>query len=175
MIHLGVQNPFGQRLLQNVEQTIGIEYRFRVSTGQQLVEDGVRNMRLFASRHGRAPLLPSCPTPHEIPDSPYRFGCQRVGCDRISLRRASPRRKIAANRLRIRECRLKLRRQCKLAIGIVTMCPSSLPSLHRISLAEPRVVDPGAPFLKRPKVNFRILDRPGSPMRSKAGRKVSNG
>src|SRR4051794_34968386 len=27
-------------------------------------------MRLFATRHGWAPLLQSCPSPHEIPDSP---------------------------------------------------------------------------------------------------------
>ena len=70
MIHLGVENPLGQRLLQIVEQAIRVEGRLWIGAGQQLVEDGVRNARFFASRHGRAPLLPSCPTPHEIPDSP---------------------------------------------------------------------------------------------------------
>src|SRR5207237_3462109 len=70
MVHLGVQHPFGQGFLQIVEQTIRIESRLGVGAGQQLVEKGIRNTRFFASRHGRAPLLPSCPTPHEIPDSP---------------------------------------------------------------------------------------------------------
>ena len=70
MVHLGVQRPLGQRLLQLVEQAVRIERRLRIGAGQQLVEDGVRNLRLFASRHVGAPLLPSCPTPHEIPDSP---------------------------------------------------------------------------------------------------------
>src|SRR5438067_13301277 len=70
MVHLGVQHPFGQGFLQIVEQTIRIESRLGVGAGQQLVEKGIRNTGFFASRHGRAPLLPSCPTPHEIPDSP---------------------------------------------------------------------------------------------------------
>src|SRR5213078_2878885 len=72
MVHLGVQHPFGQGFLQIVEQTIRIESRLGVGAGQQLVEKGIRNTGFFASRHGRAPLLPSCPTPHEIPDSPSR-------------------------------------------------------------------------------------------------------
>jgi hypothetical protein len=70
MVHLGVQHPFGQGFLQIVEQAIRIESRLGVGAGQQLVEKGIRNTRFFASRYGRAPLLPSCPTPHEIPDSP---------------------------------------------------------------------------------------------------------
>src|SRR5438045_7777449 len=70
MVHLGVQHPFGQDFLQIVEQTNRIESRLGVGAGQQLVEKGIRNTGFFASRHGRAPLLPSCPTPHEIPDSP---------------------------------------------------------------------------------------------------------
>src|SRR5213078_3780403 len=72
MVHLGVQHPFGQGFLQIVEQTIRIERRLGVGAGQQLVEKGIRNTGFFASRHGRAPLLPSCPTPHEIPDSPVQ-------------------------------------------------------------------------------------------------------
>src|ERR1051326_2701268 len=70
MVHLGVQHPFGQGFLQIGEQTIRIESRLGVRAGQQLVEKGIRNTGFFASRHGRAPLLPSCPTPPEIPDSP---------------------------------------------------------------------------------------------------------
>ncbi len=38
MIHLGVQRPLGQRLLQLVEQTIGIKRCFRIRAGQKLVE-----------------------------------------------------------------------------------------------------------------------------------------
>ena len=72
MIHLGVQHPLGQGLLQIVEQAIRVERGLRIRTRQQLVENGVRNTRLFASWHGRAPSLPSCPAPHEIPDSPPR-------------------------------------------------------------------------------------------------------
>src|SRR5580658_3100303 len=47
-------------------------FDLRVHTSQELVKNGVMNTRLFASRHGWAPLLPSCPTPHEIPDSSAR-------------------------------------------------------------------------------------------------------
>ena len=79
MIHLGVENPFGQRLLQIVDQPVRVEGRLGIGAGQQLVEDGVRNARFFASRHGRAPLLRSCPTPHEIPDSPRISAACKVG------------------------------------------------------------------------------------------------
>src|SRR5437762_7475782 len=80
MVHLGVQHPFGQGFLQIVEQTIRIESRLGVGAGQQLVEKGIRNTGFFASRHGRAPLLPSCPTPHEIPDSPRRSATEPIWC-----------------------------------------------------------------------------------------------
>jgi hypothetical protein len=45
MIHLGVQNPLGQRLLQIIEQAVRVECSLRVGTSQQLVENGVRNTR----------------------------------------------------------------------------------------------------------------------------------
>src|ERR1700726_3199047 len=70
MVHLRVQHPFGQSFLEIVKQAIRIESRLGVGAGQQLIEKGIRNARFFASRHGRPPLLPSCPTPHEIPYSP---------------------------------------------------------------------------------------------------------
>src|SRR4051794_18066170 len=70
MIHLGIENPFGQRLLQIVKQPLGLKGGSWVGAGQQLIEDGIRNTRFFASRHGRAPSFPSCPTPHAIPDVP---------------------------------------------------------------------------------------------------------
>src|SRR6201990_260748 len=70
MIHLSVENPFRHGLLQGIEQPIRGEHRLRVGASQQLVEDSVRNTRFFAAWHRRAPLLRSCPTPHEIPDIP---------------------------------------------------------------------------------------------------------
>src|SRR4051794_27588613 len=70
MVHLGVENPFGQGLLQIVKQPIGRQGSSRIGAGQQLIEHGIRDVRFFASRHGWAPSLRSCPTPHEIPDSP---------------------------------------------------------------------------------------------------------
>src|SRR3954447_9207454 len=33
MVHLGIENPFRQRLLQIVDQPIGVEGRFGISTG----------------------------------------------------------------------------------------------------------------------------------------------
>ena len=62
MVHLGVENPFGQRLLQIVDQPVGVEDRLGIGAGQQLVEDRIGYARFFASRHCRAPLLRSCPT-----------------------------------------------------------------------------------------------------------------
>src|SRR4051794_12010769 len=67
VVHLGVQRPLGQRLLQAVEEAVRVEGRLRIGTRQQLVEDRVRNTGLFASRHVGAPSLPSCPPTHEIP------------------------------------------------------------------------------------------------------------
>src|SRR4051794_13763981 len=68
VVHLGVQRPFGERLLQLVEQAVRVEGRLRIGAGQQLVENGVGYPRLFASWHVGAPSLLSCPTAHEIPD-----------------------------------------------------------------------------------------------------------
>src|SRR3712207_5613092 len=72
VVHFRVQRPFGQGLLQAVEEAVRIEHGLRIGACQQLVEDGVRDLRLFASRHVGAPSLPSCPPAHEIPDSPPR-------------------------------------------------------------------------------------------------------
>jgi SRSO17 transposase len=74
MVHLGVENPFRQGRLQVIDQPMGLQSGSRVGAGQQLVEHGVRDTRVFASRHRRAPLLRSCPTPHELPDSPAGTG-----------------------------------------------------------------------------------------------------
>src|SRR3954468_22171361 len=69
VIHLGIQDALGERLLQAVEKAVRIKGRLWIGPSQQLVQDGIRNMRRFASRHGWAPFHPSCPPTHEIPDS----------------------------------------------------------------------------------------------------------
>src|SRR4051812_32094454 len=69
VIHLGIQDALGERLFQAVEKAVRIKGRLRIHPSQKLVQDGIRNMRLFASRHGWAPFHPSCPPTHEIPDS----------------------------------------------------------------------------------------------------------
>src|SRR5215213_11512717 len=70
VVHLGVEDPLGQGLLQVIKQPIGLQSGSRWGAGQQLIKHGIRDTRVFASRHGWAPSLRSCPTPHEIPDSP---------------------------------------------------------------------------------------------------------
>src|SRR4051812_38146210 len=74
VIHLGIQDALGERLFQAVEKSVRIKGRLRIGPSQQLVQDGIRNMRLFASRHGWAPFHPSCPPTHEIPDSLRTLG-----------------------------------------------------------------------------------------------------
>ena len=62
MIHLGVQNALGKRLLQIVDETIRIEDRLRIGTSQKLVNNRIRDNRVFASGHGKlAPFFPLCP------------------------------------------------------------------------------------------------------------------
>src|SRR4051794_19202115 len=62
MVHLGIQGSLGQRLFQPVEKSVRIEGRLGIGPSQKLVQDGIRNTRFFASRHGWAPFHPSCPT-----------------------------------------------------------------------------------------------------------------
>jgi hypothetical protein len=45
LTHLGVQNRFGQRFPQIIDQAIGVEVHIGIGAGQQLVEDGVGNTR----------------------------------------------------------------------------------------------------------------------------------
>jgi hypothetical protein len=45
MVHLGIENPFGQGLLQIIKQAIGLQSGSRVGAGQQVIEDGVRKRR----------------------------------------------------------------------------------------------------------------------------------
>ncbi len=70
MIHLRIQRPLRQRLLQLIEQTVALESRFRIRTGEKLVQNAVRDDRLFPSCHGWSPSYPLCTPVHEIPDSP---------------------------------------------------------------------------------------------------------
>src|SRR4051794_15817120 len=86
MIHLCVQRPLGQCLLQAVEEAVRIERRLRIGPGQKLVEDGVGDLELFASRHVGAPSLPSCPLTHEIPDR----ATNRSRRPRLSWRKSPP-------------------------------------------------------------------------------------
>src|SRR5215212_4391784 len=85
VVHLGVQRPLGQGLLQAVEETVRIERRLWIGSRQQLVQNGVRYLRLFASRHVGAPLLPSCPLTHEIPDRAHRSEADEVKDHRLQL------------------------------------------------------------------------------------------
>jgi hypothetical protein len=59
MLHLGVQRPLGQRLLQVIEPAIGIEGRLRVRASQQLIQQRVGNTGCLASGHRGSPSVPS--------------------------------------------------------------------------------------------------------------------
>lgn len=71
MVHLGVQSPLGQRLLQIVEKTVGIECRLGIGAGQKLVKAPVRNAGSLASCH-REPPGPLWPPAHGNPDTPVK-------------------------------------------------------------------------------------------------------
>ena len=51
LVHLGVEHPLGQRLLQGVKHTVRVERGARVGSVEQLVKQGIRNSRTFAARH----------------------------------------------------------------------------------------------------------------------------
>ena len=70
MVHFGVQSPLGQRLLQLVEQTVGIKNGPGVGATEQLVKQRVGDHGWFASWHAGSPFFPLCPPAHGIPDSP---------------------------------------------------------------------------------------------------------
>jgi len=59
MIHLGIQGPLGQSLLEIIEQPVGVKRRLRVRPGQQLVQQRIRNVGCLASSHGESPSSPS--------------------------------------------------------------------------------------------------------------------
>src|SRR5512134_362413 len=69
MIHLRVQRPLGQSLLQLVQQPVLVKRRLRVRSSQKLIQKCIGNSRLFASCHTMSPFLASLWPQHEIPDT----------------------------------------------------------------------------------------------------------
>ena len=61
VIHLGVQRPLRQRLLQFVDQTARLKSRLRIGAGQKLVKQRVGNLRFLASGHEKSPSFSYCP------------------------------------------------------------------------------------------------------------------
>jgi hypothetical protein len=59
VIHLGVQRPLGQRLLEPIEQPALLQGRRGVRAGEQLVQHLIRDLRRFPSSHGGGPSFPS--------------------------------------------------------------------------------------------------------------------
>ena len=55
VVHLGIQGALGERLLQVIEKAIRVKGRLGIGPSQELVQNGIRNTRLFASRHVGAP------------------------------------------------------------------------------------------------------------------------
>jgi hypothetical protein len=55
LVHLRVQRPLGQRLLQLVQQAVGGKGALGIGPSQQLVKDGIWDNRLFASGHAMSP------------------------------------------------------------------------------------------------------------------------
>ena len=78
VVHLGVQRPLGQRPLQLVDQAVPAEGGLRITAGQELVQQLVRDDRGFASCHARVPSFPSSWPAHGIPDSPWFTGHQQL-------------------------------------------------------------------------------------------------
>jgi hypothetical protein len=58
MVHLGIQRPLGQRLLEMVQLAALIEGSTGFRAGQQLVQHHVRDMRRFATGHGGSSFFP---------------------------------------------------------------------------------------------------------------------
>ena len=55
MVHLGIQRPLGQRLLQLVEQAILGEGGLGISPSQQLIQNVIGYRGFFASCHAMSP------------------------------------------------------------------------------------------------------------------------
>ncbi len=59
VVHLGVQRPLRQRTFQLVDEAILAEGSLRITAGQELIQQLVRDHRRFASCHARVPSFPS--------------------------------------------------------------------------------------------------------------------
>jgi hypothetical protein len=70
VVHLGVQRPLGERLLQPVQQASVGQGGPGIGSGQELVQQLIRDRGLFASRHTMAPSAASYGPKHGVSDSP---------------------------------------------------------------------------------------------------------
>ena len=70
VVQLGIEHPFGQGLLQPVQQAAIGQGGPGIGSVQQLVQQLIRDRGRFASRHTMAPSAASYGPGHEIPDSP---------------------------------------------------------------------------------------------------------
>ena len=57
VVHLSVQHPFGQRLFQRVKHAVRAEGGPGIGTVEQLVKQGIRDSRGFATWHGQGPFV----------------------------------------------------------------------------------------------------------------------
>src|SRR5208337_5650464 len=80
MVHLGVQRPLGERLLQLVQQAIRVKGPLRISASQKLVKNSVGYLGFLASGHGSAPSFPLCP------NHTRNSGQSQLGSYRVALR-----------------------------------------------------------------------------------------
>src|SRR4051794_5848630 len=73
VVELGVQHPLGEGLLEPVQQASVGQGGPRIRSGQKLVQQLIRDRRLFAARHTIAPSAASYGPKHGISDSPARW------------------------------------------------------------------------------------------------------
>ncbi len=69
--------PLGQSLLQLVQQTVGLEGRLRIRTGQKLVQESHQEYGVLCVVPSGTSFGSTMAAPHEIPDSPMRFTDER--------------------------------------------------------------------------------------------------
>ncbi len=72
MVHLGIERPLGERLLEPVQQASVGQGGPGVRPGQELVQQLIRDQGLFASWHTIAPSAASYGPTHGNSDSPGR-------------------------------------------------------------------------------------------------------
>src|SRR5262249_27791241 len=71
MVHLSIQHPLRQPLLQFIDQPAALEHRCRVTTGQKLIHHLIRDSLILVRRHTLPPALPGVIVwlEHEIYDT----------------------------------------------------------------------------------------------------------